>query len=97
MGFLEGVLVFERLLPDTLDAVSGHRLLDEHPKRDRVSSNKPLNAAAQTLGKTGTVIGPRGWVDHYLKHKLIHQWQAQKIGDIRMLLASEWIAEGMAC
>ena len=53
-------------------------------------------AAAQTLGKAGTVVGPRGWVDHYLKHELIHQWQAQKIGGMRMLFAPEWIAEGMA-
>ena len=53
-------------------------------------------ATAQTLGEAGTVVGPRGWVDHYLKHELIHQWQAQKIGGMRMFFAPEWIAEGMA-
>lgn len=54
------------------------------------------NAAAHTVGTSATVVGPRGWTDHYLKHEIIHQWQADRLGRIRMLFAPEWIIEGMA-
>jgi hypothetical protein len=53
-------------------------------------------AAAHTLGKVATVIGPKGWRDYYVKHKLIHQWQADHIGSLTMLFVPEWLTEGMA-
>ncbi len=53
-------------------------------------------AAGHTIGKAGTVIGPRGWKDHYVKHELIHHWQADKLGLLSMIVAPEWITEGMA-
>lgn len=53
-------------------------------------------ASAQTLGTVATVIGPKGWKKYYLKHELIHQWQADKLGGITMYLAPQWVREGMA-
>lgn len=54
-------------------------------------------AAAQTVGGTlATIIGPCGWTDYYVKHELIHQWQADTIGQIRLMLLPEWLREGMA-
>lgn len=53
-------------------------------------------AAAITLGKTAIAIAPRGWKDFYIQHELIHYWQAEKIGLIKMLFAPQWFVEGMA-
>lgn len=54
------------------------------------------HASAQTRGAVATVVGPRGWVTHYLTHELIHQWQAAKIGSARFMLLPQWLREGMA-
>lgn len=43
-------------------------------------------AAAHAVGKSGIVIGPGGWMPHYVKHEIIHHWQAENIGVIKMLL-----------
>lgn len=53
-------------------------------------------ASAQTLGTSATVIGPKGWAPHHLKHELIHQWQAAEVGSLKMLMLPEWFREGMA-
>lgn len=53
-------------------------------------------AAAAAVGRSGIVIGPRGWQPHYLKHELVHYWQAENIGVIRMLFVDDWLIEGMA-
>jgi hypothetical protein len=53
-------------------------------------------ASAQTVGTVATVIGPKGWKVHYLKHELIHQWQADKLCGLAMYTAPPWITEGMA-
>jgi hypothetical protein len=53
-------------------------------------------AAAHAIGKSGIVIGPRGWMPHYVKHEIIHHWQAENIGIIKMLFVDEWLIEGMA-
>lgn len=54
------------------------------------------DAAAQTVGRWGIVIGPAGWQPHYLRHEFIHHWQAERLGTIERWRAPEWIIEGMA-
>jgi hypothetical protein len=54
------------------------------------------HAAAHAIGRSGIVIGPRGWEPHYVKHEIIHYWQAENIGMVRMLFVDDWIIEGMA-
>ena len=54
------------------------------------------HAAAQTFGDVGTVVGPRGWRDYYIRHELIHQWQADKLGNMGVVTAPTWVIEGMA-
>lgn len=52
--------------------------------------------SAVTLGTWGTVIGPRAWRDYYVRHEVIHQLQAEKLGVLRLLLRPSWWVEGMA-
>jgi hypothetical protein len=54
------------------------------------------HSSASAVGKTAIVVGPRGWKSFYIKHELIHYWQAENIGVIRMLFVDEWFKEGMA-
>lgn len=54
------------------------------------------HSSASAVGRTAIVVGPRGWKSYYLKHELIHYWQAEKIGVIRLLFVDEWFREGMA-
>ena len=54
------------------------------------------HAAARAVGKSALVIGPRGWKPHYIKHEIVHYWQAENIGIIKMLLMDDWLIEGMA-
>lgn len=51
---------------------------------------------AHNVGKYGIVIGPRGWSPHIVAHELVHYWQNQNLGSINILLADEWLVEGMA-
>ncbi len=51
---------------------------------------------ARAVGKSALVIGPRGWKPHYVKHEIVHYWQAENIGIIKMLLMDDWLIEGMA-
>ena len=53
-------------------------------------------AAASAVGKSALVIGLRGWKPHYIKHEIVHYWQAENIGIIKMLLMDDWLIEGMA-
>jgi hypothetical protein len=52
--------------------------------------------SAVTIGTVGTVIGPSAWKSHYVRHELIHQLQAQKLGVVQLLLKPAWFVEGMA-
>lgn len=53
--------------------------------------------SALTLGTSGTVIGPKAWQPHYVRHELIHHLQAQQLGLLRLLLLTpSWWIEGMA-
>ena len=52
--------------------------------------------SAVTVGAAGTVIGPRAWKPHYLRHELIHQLQAQRLGTVALLFKPSWFVEGMA-
>ena len=52
--------------------------------------------SAVTLGSFGTVIGPRAWQPHYVRHELIHRLQAERLGTVRLLLEPDWLLEGMA-
>ena len=54
------------------------------------------HSSASAVGRTAIVVGPRGWKPHYIKHELIHFWQAEKFGVIRLLFVDEWFREGMA-
>ena len=49
-------------------------------------------AAAHTVGKSGIVIGPRGWKDYYLRHEMIHHLQAERMGVFRQVAsyAQNW-------
>ena len=52
--------------------------------------------SAVTVGTFGTVVGPKAWKDHYVRHELIHHLQGQRFGVLRCLLLPKWLIEGMA-
>ena len=52
--------------------------------------------SAVTIGTLGTVIGPRAWKPYYLRHELIHQLQAERLGVLSTLFKPAWFVEGMA-
>lgn len=52
--------------------------------------------AAVTTGTWGTVIGPRAWAPHYVRHELIHHLQGQRLGLLPRLFKPAWWVEGMA-
>ncbi len=52
--------------------------------------------SAVTTGTWGTVIGPRAWAPHYVRHELIHHLQGQRLGLLPRLLKPTWWVEGMA-
>jgi hypothetical protein len=52
--------------------------------------------SAETVGTLGTVIGPRAWKPYYLRHELIHQLQAERLGVFSTLFKPAWFVEGMA-
>ncbi len=56
----------------------------------------PGARSAVTLGTFGTVIGPRAWQPHYVRHEMIHTLQAENTGVLRLLFKPKWFVEGMA-
>jgi hypothetical protein len=52
--------------------------------------------SAVTVGTVGTVIGPKAWTVHYLRHELIHQLEARELGVVPLLFKPAWLVEGMA-
>ena len=52
--------------------------------------------SAVTVGKFGSVIGPRAWKHYYVRHELIHFEQYRHLGVLRVLRSPEWFIEGMA-
>lgn len=52
--------------------------------------------SAVTVATFGTVIGPRAWKPHYVRHELIHYLQARELGAPRLLFKPSWFVEGMA-
>ena len=48
------------------------------------------------MGKSGIVVGPRGWKPHYLRHEMIHHRQAEELGILAAFTKPEWLIEGMA-
>lgn len=52
--------------------------------------------SAVTLGTLGTVIGPRAWQPHYVRHELIHYVQGKRFGVVGLLTKPSWFVEGMA-
>lgn len=52
--------------------------------------------SAVTVGTAGTVIGPRAWMPHYVRHELIHYVQARRLGVLQLLVKPSWFVEGMA-
>lgn len=53
-------------------------------------------ATASTVADIGIVIGPHGWEPFYVRHELIHHWQAQRLGLYTRYHAPRWLIEGMA-
>ena len=53
-------------------------------------------ASAQTVGKSGIVISPKGWTYYYLRHEIIHHLQAERMGVISQWRSPNWFIEGMA-
>lgn len=76
--------------------------LNNHPKFVFCSTQRCFEqfgfsrAAAHTIGRSGIVIGPNGWKPYYVKHEIIHHWQAENIGVIKMHFVDDWLIEGMA-
>lgn len=52
--------------------------------------------SAVTVGRFGSVIGPRAWKPYYVRHELIHVAQAEQLGTIQLLFKPQWFVEGMA-
>lgn len=52
--------------------------------------------AALTVGKFGTVIGPRAWESHLVRHEMIHYAQCEQLGILKVLRLPSWFVEGMA-
>lgn len=40
-------------------------------------------AAANTVGTSGIVIGPRGWKNYYVRHEMIHHLQVERLGVLK--------------
>lgn len=53
-------------------------------------------ASAHAVGKSGIIIGPRGWTSHYVRHEMIHYRQAEELGVLNQWLGPKWFIEGMA-
>ncbi len=53
-------------------------------------------ASAQTVGKSGIVISPKGWTYYYLRYEIIHHLQAERMGIISQWSSTNWFIEGMA-
>ena len=51
--------------------------------------------SAVTVGRFGTVIGPRAWKPYYVRHEMIHVLQAEQIGVIPLLFKPSWFVEGI--
>jgi hypothetical protein len=54
------------------------------------------HATATTIADLGIVVGPHGWQDFYVRHELVHHWQAQDLGLLTRYRAPRWLIEGMA-
>ncbi|MBV8625424.1 MAG: hypothetical protein JO174_18245 [Herbaspirillum sp.] len=52
--------------------------------------------AAMAAGSLGLAVAPRGWVDFYVAHEMIHHRQAEQWGNLAMLTRPSWLVEGMA-
>jgi hypothetical protein len=52
--------------------------------------------AAVTQGTFGTVIGPRAWEPHLVRHEMIHYVQARRLNVYRLIFLPRWFVEGMA-
>ena len=49
-----------------------------------------------TVGYFGSVINAHGWREDIVAHEMIHQWQNNRYGLVRVYLAEPWLTEGMA-
>jgi hypothetical protein len=53
-------------------------------------------STANTIADLGIVIGPRGWQEFYVRHELVHHWQAVRLGLVTRYRDPRWLIEGMA-
>ena len=53
-------------------------------------------SAASTVGVSGIVVSPRGWIPRYLRHEMIHHLQAERLGVLKQWRSPDWFKEGMA-
>lgn len=52
--------------------------------------------AALTVGKFGTIIGPRAWKPYLVRHEMIHYAQCEQLGTLKVIRLPTWFVEGMA-
>lgn len=52
--------------------------------------------AALTVGKFGTIIGPRAWEAYLVRHEMIHFVQCERLGVLKVIRMPSWFVEGMA-
>lgn len=92
-----------QLYADALAFVAGHVGDIRKPPRF-VFCSTPVCAqsfglgerAAVTVSTFGTVISPRGWAPHFVRHEMIHHLQAERLGTLTLLRKPTWFVEGMA-
>ena len=53
-------------------------------------------ASAQSVGTVATVVGPKGWKKHIVRHEMIHHIQNEQLGSIKFMSMPAWFNEGMA-
>ena len=53
-------------------------------------------AKAKTVGYFGIVIGPKGWLEIFMRHEMIHYLQVEQLGLYSYVRAPQWFKEGMA-
>ena len=53
-------------------------------------------STATTIADLGIVVGPSGWRTFYVRHELVHHWQAVRLGLLARYRDPRWLIEGMA-
>lgn len=80
--------------------------LKHHPRvvfctTDICAQSFGLDRSTARTTAFGIVIGPRGWLPHYIRHEMIHHLQRErlgpwKLGPLAQWRSPDWFIEGMA-